>query len=235
VDQETWDAVQARLAVNAKVGQERAAGPQYPLTGLIWCADCQKRVHGQPDQTGKYPFYHCPYCGKSKSNRKVERILRRLLAAVPVGTEAIAARGRSDQSQVKRAQERAAAVARRIERLHERSKRLTLGYADGTIAPSDYAAAIAETEQELTALQGEQETLGRQQGTDASIVQTVRWLQQIESWTALLDAATIEQRNRVYRECFSQVVLDYGANTLAVMWAPALARLLGRSEDVETL
>lgn len=236
VDRETWQAVQARLAMNSNLGQQRAAGPQYPLTGLIWCEACQKRVHGQPDETGKYPFYHCPYCGRSKSNRKVERALQRLLADVPIGTEVVAALYEYDAHAVDdQMAAQAGEITARIERLQERRTRLTILYAEGQIPATEYRSALSQTDTERDALRAEQDALSRNQTDDYATGATLAWLQTVTNWTGIFEGASIERRHEVYCQCIAGCYVDFAANTLRVRWLPAIARLTRRDEQVISL
>ena len=236
VDVETWLAAQARLDARQNVGQERAPGPQYPLTGLIWCAACDKRVHGQPDGTGKYPFYHCPYCGKGKSNRKVEGAIRGLLEAIPYGMDSVTraldetARSRKNSSGA-----RVAEVTRRLDHLRGRRTNLTIMYAEGKLTDADYAAAIEKTQQELDEGTAAQASLAQQEESDHVMEATVRWLQALPGWTTILDNATIGERNEVYRHCIVACILDYPGRSLTVRWTRAIASLTGLTEQVVIL
>jgi hypothetical protein len=65
----------------------------------------------------------------------------------------------------------------------------------------------------------------------------LRWLRGLSDWTELLgpERTTAAQRNRVYRRCMRDMVIDYGADALTVHWQPASARLLGREMDTLNL
>src|SRR5262249_11148179 len=118
-------------------------------------------------------------------------------------------------------------VEEQIDHLTERRKRLTVLYADEQIGAADYQAAIAETAQGLEALRAEQAGIAQQPVSEHDLAAVASWLGSLPSWTSLLDRATMEQRNQVYRRCIAACILDAPAGVLVVRWTPALARLAG--------
>lgn len=246
IDEATWLTCQARLATNQNVGQERTAGAVYSLSGLVRCAACRhprpdgtpgdrQRVFGRPANNGTTATYYCPGCGKTRSTTKVEHAVRHLVEAIPLGVDAIAAVDYQESDTATQAQERTAEVSAAIERLHTRRQKLTLGWADGTVSPSDYSAAITATDAELTALHGQLDDVGQHQTDQAGLERMRAWLARQESWTALLDVAKATERNAVYREAISMVALDYSSNTISLTWTPSIARLVCQERATATL
>src|SRR5205823_1577043 len=86
IPKELWHQVQLKLVTNSYVGQERKAGPQYALTGLVHCSECERRVSGRPDNYGKSSSYVCPRCKKAKATSIVESKLRSLMEEIQLGT-----------------------------------------------------------------------------------------------------------------------------------------------------
>ncbi len=228
VDPATFAAIGARLALNANIGQERSAGAQHALAGLLWCAACQRRMYGQHGKSKSYPYYHCAYCGKSKSMANIHAALLRLLTALPATpaaiTRAVHAEGRRDRHDASRAQ---AAALREREKLRARLVRLTELYADGALSSSDYQAARASTQEQLSALDaaitpgaGADDAVGMQQALAA-------WQQMAPEVAGLLSAATPADANTLYRTLVQRVDVDMATGTLRVRWLPALALLAG--------
>jgi DNA invertase Pin-like site-specific DNA recombinase len=130
IDEETYGRIQERLATNPQTGRRQPAAPRFPLTGLVRCARCDSPMGGERTSGvgGKqWLYYICPACGRSKSNAKVETALRRLLATIPLDTEAGVARSAArTRTQGKRGltQDTPAALERRLAVLDERVGRL---------------------------------------------------------------------------------------------------------------
>jgi DNA invertase Pin-like site-specific DNA recombinase len=238
VDEATWDAVQARLALMGNVGQERKHGAKYLLAGLVWCNRCGLRMSGHvntPNRPGTYTEYKCNVCSQSRSQRRVEGIVRRLLEAVPIGEQvdaALHATGEEDHSAVVA---ELAEVDQRLHALTQRRVNLTAKFADGEIDGSDYAATLAQTDQERAELRQRRDALERrvQAGRmeSAGAEKAAAWLREQRSWTAALDHLTPEELRAAYRECVRRIVLGWDAQTLTVWWTAPIARLLGRESD----
>jgi len=238
----TWQAAQERLTQNQNQGQPRGKEPMYPLTGLLVCAgtpgkacaDAPKRMHGQPDQTGKYPFYHCPYCGKSRSQKKIEKALNTLLATIPVGLDAIAA---AVETTTPTADTGVAEMEQQIAKLQARRTRLMARWGDAETADDKQAVqeALDDTQRELNALRARVVDAARVQVADDTHTATLAWLKGIESWTTLLEGMTTAEANELYRSAFQRCVVDTAENTLTVEWLPWAARLTGTPEQTVPL
>jgi hypothetical protein len=239
VSPEMWQKAQDRLAGNVNRGQQhREAEPKYPLTGLLLCSQDAKRLHGQlaayykdDVPTKRYETYHCPYCGKSKSNRKVEKALRGLLETIPLEVDRITAEASVHGSSTLRTEE----IVQQIAKLQARRAKLMARWADATTPDEEQAAqdAIDLTDRELADLRIRQTEVAREQTADQTIAATLRWLEDISSWTEILDHATAAERNDVYRHLLSSLSVDFAANTLTMEWLPAIAKLTG--QDVQTV
>lgn len=230
VDQGTWDAVQARLAGNRNIGQERASGPRYALTGLVWCAACRKRMAGRPDGRGRYPVYHCPYCIHSKSVRKVEGALRPLIEQIPLGPAAAARmRAAGKREGVRTARQRTAEIDGALRKLAERRARLTALYADGELTQTDYRAALAVTDTEQAGLVAQQRDIAAQDPQDPALGAAATWLESVPGWGTLLDDQDAPTLNALYRRLLVSCTVDFAALTLSVAWLPPIAALLETS------
>ncbi len=241
VSVEMWQAAQDRLAQNTNRGQQRGKEPGYPLTGLLFCAgtpgktctDAPKRMHGQRDESGKYPFYLCPYCGKSKSQRKIEKALRSLLETIPVGLDAVAAVSLKDAPNTTQA----ADVEQQITKLQTRRAKLMTRWADAATPDDEQAAqdAIDLTDAELTSLRVKSLEATREHVADKTLTGAVEWLKGIDNWAELLDDTTAAEQNEVYRNIVSRCTVDIPGNTMAVEWLPWAAKLTGETEQTVPL
>ncbi len=233
IDEALWRAVQARLDGNP-VAHERAAGPQFALSGLVWCNVCGLRMHGHHNRRDNVVDYVCGHCRPvvSKSGLKMEAALRTMLASVPLGLAAVQDALEADAArETTTSAQRARDVATALDRLHERRKRLTVLYADGELTARDYQAALAETDAELAVQYESQRTLEMTAATDASLHQHVAWLREQTDWVSLLDDTTPQERHAVYREVVSRLTYDRATGTLTVRWQPSIARLVGTTEQ----
>jgi len=253
VSVEMWTAAQERLAQNQNRGQKRGTEPAYSLTGLIFCAgtldkkcaDAPRRIHGQiaragdyyrdgePSNTAAYAMYHCPYCGKTRSNAKVEKALRRLLETIPVGLDAVAAVSSTGPQNA----ERVGDVEQQVTKLQARRAKLMTRWADAATPDDEQAAqdAIDLTDTELAALRVKSMETTRGHIADKTLTGAVEWLRGIDNWTELLEDTTPAERNEVYRNIVSRCTLDFAANMLTVAWLPWAARLTGEAEQTVPL
>lgn len=107
VDKATFDAVQARFALNKRKGSQRARGkdnkdaeaPRYWLTGKLFCGKCgasMQGVHGTSKTGRKYYYYYCKaqrakQCDKRKMRKEqVEELVTILLRGLLEDTENLA-------------------------------------------------------------------------------------------------------------------------------------------------
>jgi hypothetical protein len=239
VSVETWRKAQDRLAGNVNRGQAYAERePKYPLTGLLICAQDGKRLHGQlaayykeGEPTKRYEVYHCPYCGKSRSGRKIERALRALLDTIPLEVDRIATSPAQDSAP------RVDEIEQQLVRLQARRARLMVKWGDATTPDAQQAAqdAIDLTDRELAELRAKQAAAVREQEADDMLSITAEWLKSISSWTELLNDATASERNEVYRRLVSSVRVDFSTSYLTVEWLPAIARLTGQAVQTVSL
>ena len=253
VSVETWTAAQERIAQNKNRGQKRDTEPAYSLTGLLFCAgtpgkrcaDSPKRVHGQIARAGNYydegaqtnttayAMYHCPYCGKTRSNAKIEKSLHALLETIPVGRDVIAAVSYT----ATQGTAQAADVEQQITKLQARRAKLMARWADAATPDEEQAAqdAIDLTDPALAALRVKSMEATREHVADKTLVGAVAWLKDIDNWTELLADTTPAERNEVYRNIVNRCTLDFAANTLIVEWLPWAAKLTGELEQTVPL
>lgn len=229
IDMETFERVQARLDRNANHGQRRTAKSCYALRGVVVCARCGVRTRGLTQRKRQYACLVCQGCGRSRAYKRVEAVVQEALAPLPLGNNDIV-QGRSGATDVVG---RVQAITARIEKVRDRRARLINKREDGEYEEADYRRAMAATERELDDLTTEREQIVQGEREAVSIDETLRWLRTLSDWTDVIDAAqtTPEERNAVYRQCFSRIVVDFAANTLTVHWMPALARLRGRESE----
>lgn len=107
VDKATFDAVQARFALNKRKGSQRARGkdnkdgeaPRYWLTGKLFCGKCgasMQGVHGTSKTGRKYYYYYCKaqrakQCDKRKMRKEqVEELVTILLRGLLENPENLA-------------------------------------------------------------------------------------------------------------------------------------------------
>jgi DNA invertase Pin-like site-specific DNA recombinase len=246
IDEETYGRIQERLATNPQTGRRQPAAPRFPLTGLVRCARCDSPMGGERTSGvgGKqWLFYICPACGRSKSNAKVETALRRLLATIPLDTEAGVARSAArTRTQGKRAhtQDTPATLERRLAVLDERVGRLLTLHLDGAITPVEYASARAQTLSErerVIAAQLQHTALAPPVDMARAGMQRVarERLSQLASWLPALDDMTAAERNRLYRTCVTVLVLDCPTDILTVHWQPWLAQHRGLADETARL
>jgi DNA invertase Pin-like site-specific DNA recombinase len=229
IDPETFQRVQARLDSRKTQGQRRLAAPQYALRGLVVCASCGARCRGHTDPKKYHVALVCSLCWRSRTYGRVEQRVQDMLAGIPLPVAQIEGRQHATGDLVGQVE----AITARIEKVRARRGRLINKREDGEISDPDYHAAMAETDRELDELTQERERIvhGAQEAVSADEV--LNELSTISHWSELLDMeqTTVEQRNRVYQRCCKQIHLDYEANTVTVVWSPALERLAGRSSD----
>jgi hypothetical protein len=246
IDEETYGRIQERLATNPQTGRRQPAAPRFPLTGLVRCARCDTPMGGERTSGvgGKqWLYYICSACGRSKSNAKVETALRRLLATIPLDTEAGVARSAArTRTQGKRGltQDTPAALERRLAVLDERVGRLLTLHLDGAITPVEYASARAQTLSErerVIAARLQHTALAPPVDMARAGVQRVarERLSQLASWLPALDDMTAAERNRLYRTCVTVLVLDCPTDMLTVHWQPWLAQHRGLADETVRL
>jgi DNA invertase Pin-like site-specific DNA recombinase len=229
VSPEVWDACQARLAQHKNVGQERAHAT-YPLSGLVWCGRCNRRMAGHRN-TGPYEEYVCGLCGTSRGARRTEAAVHDALRTVPIGSLAIAAalaRDGAQEQESLRAQ--LTAVEARLAALVQRKVTLTELYADHKIDSEAYQGTLSKAEAETRELRAQrtaaEQRLQQTAAAQAGLAETAAWLRTLASWTALLAPAMPEERRTIYRESIARSTLDAGL--LTVTWTPPIARLCGQ-------
>jgi hypothetical protein len=176
--------------------------------------------------------YHCPYCGKSKSNRKIEKALRTLLDTIPLSAERIAAAGSTQGSATGSVE-----VEQQLARLQKRRATLMEMKADAESEDDKRAAqeALDKNARDLAELRTQQVAAARAQAADHAVAVTVAWLERLGSWTELLDGASVVERNEVYRKLMARCTVDFAAATLTVEWQPAIARLTGHAVQTVSL
>jgi len=239
IDEATFMLCRARLDKNLNVGQQRTTAPRYPLTGITFCATCKnikdrtkkeenKHTRGMTDPKTGYVALACPHCYESKSYVKVEEALRELLTRVPLGDSAIAAAAALDAPiDVVASQQ---AIQAQINKLRKRRATLIMQNADGDIDPTDYRTVMTETDSDLKRLQNELEATAKEQTTSVSTEAAITWLKTLPDLSTLLDDASVEYRNGIYKELFSRVTIDYKSSEMIVSWSPALALLMHESD-----
>lgn len=82
---EVWDAAQANLSTT-QIGIPRMnANPSTPLVGVLFCAECGKRMVGgfsRGRHGARFGYYRCPKCGVAIRIDEAERQVRDALAVV---------------------------------------------------------------------------------------------------------------------------------------------------------
>ena len=82
---DVWDAAQANLST-VQVGIKRMnANPSTPLVGVLFCAECGKRMVGgfsRGRHGARFGYYRCPKCGVAIRIDEAERQVRDALAVV---------------------------------------------------------------------------------------------------------------------------------------------------------
>jgi DNA invertase Pin-like site-specific DNA recombinase len=242
IDEPTFHRVQERLRLNKNHGQQRKAGPTYPLTGLVLCQECGLRLRGHaarqkdgPRKRSEGPALLCHNCRRSRAYGRVEALVRQALREVPL-LEAVKA-GAHDASGLARVD----ALTAQIEKVKERRARLLIRREnrdpDDPFTDDDYRRALAQTKDEMEMLVAERDAASEAVTAAAGAEETLRWLRTITDWTSILDPAqtTPAERNAIYKLCVEKLVIDFAAGTLRIDWSPALARLAGTASVTRPL
>ncbi|WP_157936906.1 recombinase family protein [Geodermatophilus chilensis] len=149
IEAAVWEAY--REAREARRGQPNAGVPLYPLSGLLRCGDCGSSMHAA--RLGRYAGYGY-ICGRwvktgqgvcvTVSRAKVERVVLQWLARYAAEVEDQATRQAARQAAQLVARSDATDLRRQVLRLDERLNRLTVGWTEGLVPDSAYAATRDE-------------------------------------------------------------------------------------------
>src|SRR5919199_2600386 len=216
-DEDTWHRIQARLQLTRNVGQQRRAGAHYALQGIIWCAQCGRRMCGHAE-ADRRRAYRCPSCCIDRGLLKVERAVRKCLEQIAL-TSQQAADVQAELGDDRAALEREiSGLAKQRKELHERRRRAYRRLDQGIIDEQQYRDEVADVDQALelvSARESElQATIAALPGQDALLAQIVASQDEWLRWPQKIVHMTLEGQQRVYRECCARVVVDPVRNNL---------------------
>jgi site-specific DNA recombinase len=196
VDVGTFEAVQKSRASRVKMFSKRSERI-YPLSGLLFCAECGARLHGESVNKGKNRYYS-HRLEKSKTNRRHRWRADRLEEAV--STEAMkilmapetVAKLAKEQTEFGSRDEvlvRLDAVADQITELPAARERITDAYQEGTIDKAEWKRRLSDLEDRKARLEAERDTLqaqaGQQVADEAATKQVAELLSRYESMVVL--------------------------------------------------
>lgn len=241
VDIQTFATVQARLRSQENVGQHRERGPAHPMSGLLHCVGCGRRMRAKHGGQGKRSYdWECPICHRGRSVRKVEVAVHGLLATIPFPEEAAIADYAADQARLQQAlKAELGAIDVERDRINRRRSAWADALGDGTMPKDEYRAKIAETDRQLEELRQQQAALQdshiAQPGRAALLSEVRAALQRMGNWTSTIEHMTQDERRGMYRCMLKAIKIDLAAGRMTVDYTDALARWCGRASDTVPL
>ncbi|GAA1714810.1 recombinase family protein [Brachybacterium phenoliresistens] len=151
IDEATWAAYQ--VARKRRAGRPRGEGSTYLLSGLIWCATCQRRMDGWTVGRGErtYAYYRCGEPPRSRTHDSmtipVATVEQRVLETV----QEIAQRAPEhvDLAEQRRPEADIDALQAEVDRARRALSRLTVRNAQGAVSDDAYDAAAPDLQQRL--------------------------------------------------------------------------------------
>jgi hypothetical protein len=233
VDMPTWLKVQDRLDRQSRVGQNRQEPATNPLSGLLHCATCDRRLgphHARPGATD----YHCKICNLRRSEKKLARMLAILLADLPIdpGLDLAATAGEADATR--------AALQADLDRLDAYIQRCTRRRATLLMQRADAGDAAGDYDEALRLTDADREEARADRAKVESMLATVakgRNLSQLGdhaatmlTWTQDQTAIPVADAHASLVFCIEKIVLDERAQTATVTWSPEMTLLTGQHE-----
>jgi DNA invertase Pin-like site-specific DNA recombinase len=142
LDRETFEALSAQVASRRR---GRPPTGRYPLTGLLWCSDCQRSMNGGPKTNASSPkrIYRCPPqgqpagCARSIDAGRVEAIVDAYMIKLlsdPTNIAQVSAREQALTDAL-------TAQLAKVEAVEEQLAELELKWAMGELVPRAYQRA----------------------------------------------------------------------------------------------
>ncbi len=172
VDAGEFEATQKILAERAKT-TDKHARRVYPLSGLLFCAECGVRLYGEAMNKGRNRYYAHrldKFNSKSKCHRwradRLEKAVSAEAMKILMAPETIAklAKGQSKFTGHDEVLLRLDVVADQIAKLPAARERITDAYEEGTIDKAEWKRRLSNQEDRKARLEGERDTLKAQAG-----------------------------------------------------------------------
>ena len=241
IDPSTFAVVQARLRTQENVGQHRQGGPSHPLVGLLHCVACQRRLQRTRQYGGGTTYrWECPLCKAGRAERRIERSLHDVLAAIPVPEDrAVEDHSREHERMQRALRQEIAAIDAECDKWNRRMTVWEDDRADGTMDKDRYRGRMDEARAALDELRQQRASLEdsrvAQPGRAVLLEEVRAKLKTLADWTTVIPCMTDEERRDMYRCMIKALRLDLAAGIMTVEYTEALARWYGRPSDVVPL
>jgi len=179
VNAATWDAAQANLSTS-QIGIKRMnANPSTPLVGVLFCAECGKRMVGgfsRGRHGARFGYYRCPRCGVSVRLDKAEAEVRAALRVVADCRDFLAL-VRANLAALEEAEARTAtrnaelaAARREVTKQEARLARAREAFVAGSFSLAEFDAFRTEAEARLREARATIATVDKWEGRRAEFV-----------------------------------------------------------------
>lgn len=176
---EVWDAAQGNLST-AQIGIKRMnANPSTPLAGVLFCAECGKRMVGgfsRGRHGARFGYYRCPRCGVSVRLDKAEADVRAALRVVADCRDFLAL-VRANLAALEEAEARTAtrnaelaAARREVTKQEGRLARAREAFVAGSFSLTEFDAFRTEAEARLREARATIATVDKWEGRRAEFV-----------------------------------------------------------------
>lgn len=216
VSQELWDRAQARLIKRPKRVRYKDMEHDVPLSGLVYCADCGKRMsfehHYYTNGQRYYSFRCSTYAAKRNTctghhilekdlNQLVLHALQRIIQRMDLDEEALCQELKhkwreAEQAKPKQWKQELAEARRRFEELDEMTCGLYENYAAGKLPERQYMSLMRKYDDEQSALETRIAELEEQVNrTETEPIQAERFLKMVRKYTQMetLDGETARE------------------------------------------
>jgi hypothetical protein len=229
-------------AVQRRLERQRTAGrtvehPVNPLSGLVRCAVHPTRRMRLQYTHGGYVNYRCRIC-VPYHGRSVPKLQKALAAAL---VEAIDVSSNPDNVVMTRLTTMETARRLMETKIEEHKVRLreigrergqaTRNLNAGIITTADYAAAIADVEEEQNDLRSELTKMERaltSMGQGPDLGNLGHYVSQVRAWTTTGTEADPGAIKRALSYVVNRIVLDPEEPVIRIEWSPDMAVIMGR-------
>jgi site-specific DNA recombinase len=175
IDPGTFETVQKFRATRVRLASKKAQN-LYPLAGMLFCAECGARLHGESLNKGRNRYY-AHRLDKSRSNKRhrwnanrLEETVYAEAMRILMAPETVAklAKGQIELTGRDEVLLRLDAVEDQIAKLPTARERITDAYQEGTIDKPEWKRRLSELEDRKARLEAERDTLKAQAGQEAA-------------------------------------------------------------------
>ncbi len=229
IGQDVFDQVQAINATRVSYWQGMPTKRLFLLTGLLRCGVCGRGMYGQWNNYTRAKAqrreltcftYKCTARGHAAiSGRILDNLVLEQLAQLPLNDASIRDVRRLLEAEHTQEPDHIRDLMQAKHQQEERRKRLTLFLADGTLAAGDYKVAMAEVEQAMATIDRELVGLQPAQSTTEMVTAAEQWLRQVGDLTAVIAAATLEERASLIAGAIKHVTFTRETGMM-ITWQP---------------